>query len=87
MADLKEIAWETTKSLNITNEFNYECLYQLENLYNLQRRVQDITNQAASALQNGKIEELMTILNIMKQLDFQLEEDYIIMLKSINDCE
>ena len=87
LADLKEIAWETTKSLNITNEFNYECLYQLESLYNLQKRVQNIMNQAADALQNAKIEELMTILNIMKQLDLQLEEDYINMLETIDSCK
>jgi len=87
LADLKEIAWETTKSLNITNEFNYECLYQLESLYNLQKRVQNIMDQAADALQNAKIEELMTILNIMKQLDLQLEEDYVNMLETIDSCK
>jgi len=87
LADLKEIAWETTKSLNITNEFNYECLYQLESLYNLQRRVQNIMDEAADALQNAKIEELMTILNIMKQLDLQLEDHYINMLETIDNCK
>lgn len=86
LADLKEIAWETTKSINITNEFNYECLYELENIYNLQRRVQSIMDQAVNALQNGKINELMTILNIMKQLDTQLEKHYISMLKDIDNC-
>lgn len=86
LADLKEIAWETTKSINITNEFNYECLYDLENIYNLQGRVQNTMDKAVNALQNGKINELMTILNIMKQLDTQLEEHYISMLEDINNC-
>jgi len=86
LADLKEIAWETTKSINITNEFNYECLYELENIYNLQKRVQGIMDQAVNALQNAKINELMTILNIMKQLDTQLEEHYSSMLNDIDDC-
>lgn len=86
LADLKEIAWETTKSISITNEFNYECLYELENIYNLQQRVQDIMDQAVNALQNAKINELMTILNIMKQLDTQLEEHYSSMLNDIDDC-
>ncbi|MFT5824479.1 MAG: hypothetical protein ACI8ZM_005747, partial [Crocinitomix sp.] len=33
---LTEIAWKTTTTLNVMNEFNYECLYELESIYNLQ---------------------------------------------------
>ena len=37
---LKKIAWETTIAKNISAEFSYGCLYELESVYNLQQRVQ-----------------------------------------------
>ncbi len=32
---LTEIAWETTIALNISVDFSYDCLYELESVYNL----------------------------------------------------
>ena len=73
---LTEIAWRTTTTLNVTNEFNYECLYELESIYNLQRRVQIEINKSADALQKGELEELMNILNFLNQLGSQLQTNY-----------
>jgi hypothetical protein len=86
LAELSQIAWETTRSINITNEFDYECLYELESIYNLQRRVESEIEKAASALQKREINELMSILEFLNQYDIQLEKDYKSMLKNIINC-
>ena len=83
---LTEIAWKTTTTLNVTNEFNYECLYELESVYNLQRRVQSEINKSADALQRGKLEELMIILEFVNQLGNQLKVDYDSINKNILNC-
>lgn len=83
---LTEIAWKTTTTLNVTNEFNYECLYELESMYNLQRRVQNEINKSADALQKRDIEELMHVLDFLDQLGGQLQESYTAMLKNIKNC-
>jgi len=83
---LTEIAWRTTTTLNVTNEFNYECLYELESIYNLQRRVQIEINKSADALQKGELEELMNILNFLNQLGSQLQTNYNSVKKNILNC-
>lgn len=83
---LTEIAWKTTTTLNVTNEFNYDCLYELESLYNLQRRVQIEINKSADALQQGKLEELLIILEFLNQLGGQLQNDYESVKKNISNC-
>ncbi|NER14942.1 hypothetical protein GWK08_15910 [Leptobacterium flavescens] len=83
---LNKIAWDTTKSINITNEFDYECLYDLESMYNLQDRVLNEVNKAAEALQKGKMKELMSVLRFLHQLDLQLIDRYNDVLKNINSC-
>jgi len=84
--DLTQIAWETTRSINITNEFDYECLYEFESIYNLQRLVLKEIDKAANALQRGQLNELMNIINFMNQLNPQLIESYEEMLATIDDC-
>jgi len=83
---LTEIAWKTTSTLNVTNEFSYECLYELESLYNLQRRVQIEINKSADAMQQGKLEELMVILEFINQLGSQLQNDYESIKRNISNC-
>ena len=83
---LTEIAWKTTTTLNVTNEFNYECLYELESIYNLQRRVQIEINKSADALQKGELEELMSILNFLNQLGGQLQTNYNSVKKNLLNC-
>ncbi len=88
LVELSDIAWETTKSLEILNEFGYECLYELESIYNLQARVQTEINKAGDALQqNSNIDPLLRVLNFLIQLESQLEEDYQQMLQNINNCD
>jgi hypothetical protein len=86
LAELSQIAWETTRSINTTNEFDYECLYELESMYNLQRRVENEIEKAANALQKQEINELMSILIFLNQYDIQLEKDYQNMLENIKNC-
>ncbi len=83
---LSQIAWETTKSIGITNEFNYECLYDLESTYNLQQRVQNEVNKAANALQKREITSLTNILGFLEQLNTQLIKNYQDILLNIENC-
>ena len=83
---LTEIAWKTTTTLNVSNEFNYECLYELESMYNLQRRVQDEINKSANSLQKRELEGLMNVLEFLEQLGIQLQDSYDGMLENINNC-
>ena len=83
---LTEIAWKTTTTLNVSSEFNYECLYELESMYNLQRRVQNEINKSANALQKRELEDLMHVLEFLEQLGSQLQESYNAMLENIDNC-
>jgi len=83
---LTEIAWETTRAISITNEFNYECLYELESMYHIQRRVQLEVDKASEALQKRELKELMNILGFLNQLDVQLKESYVEVLTNIENC-
>ena len=83
---LNEIAWDTTKTLSILNEFDYECLYDLESMYSLQRLVQKEINKASDALQKRELKELMNILGFLNQLNSQLSENYKTVLENIENC-
>ena len=86
LAELTEIAWETTKDMGIANEFGFDCLYELENMYNVQRLVQNEINKSAEALQSSDIERLVMVLEFIRQLDAQLERDYNRVLERIDIC-
>jgi hypothetical protein len=70
--DLQNIAWETAKMSNITQEFNYECLQVLVDIYTTQdiyyREHQKILNHFVSADHS----KLLTALLIEQQLKAQL---------------
>ncbi len=84
--ELTEIAWETARTINIANEFDYECLYDLESMYNLQQMVKKEVNKAADALQKRELRNLMSILEFMNQLDLQLLKKYEEMLENMQNC-
>ncbi len=86
VATLTEIAWKTTTTLNVINEFNYECLYELESIYNLQRRVQIEINKSGDALQNREFDKLKMILNFLNQTGDELQKDYNSVKKNIINC-
>ena len=84
--ELSKIAWETSRATGIFNEFGFDCLYELESMYNLQRLVEKEVNNALAALQDGSIKRLLRILTFIDQLDHQLEDNYRQMLKNLKDC-
>nr|WP_299345028.1 hypothetical protein [Allomuricauda sp.] len=86
LAELSKIAWETSKTTAIVNEFDYECLFDLEGTYNLQALVANEMSKAASALQNREIDQLQRILDFIRQVDLSLEADYKRSLEEINNC-
>jgi hypothetical protein len=86
LVELSDIAWETTKSLDILNEFGYECLYELESMYSLQSRVQKEIDKSSDALQNNDLDALLIILSFIDQLEIQLEKKYKKTLSLIDNC-
>lgn len=86
LISLSQIAWETTKQMGIANDFGYDCLYDLEDVYSLQDIVQLEVNKAANALQNHEIQSLLRILEFLKQLDMQLIDAYKEMLTRLDSC-
>ena len=86
LASLSDIAWETTKDLRLADEMGFECLYDLENLYNVQQMVLVEINKSSEALQNEDIGGLLRILEFISQLDRQLEDHYRNMLDQMEIC-
>ncbi|WP_282162491.1 hypothetical protein [Ulvibacterium marinum] len=86
LAELSKIAWETSKTTGIVNEFNYDCLYGLQGIYNLQDLVMKEMDKASNALQNQEIELLLRVLDFIRQMDSSLEKEYEAFLKRITDC-
>ena len=86
LPELTQIAWETTRSLDASNQFGFECLYELESTYNLQKRVENEVEKAALALQKREIEDLMNILEFLNQYETQLDEDYNATLSNLDKC-
>ncbi len=87
LAALTDIAWETTKDMGIANDFGFECLYDLENLYNRQRLVENEISKAARALQDEDVRRLLRVLEFLSQLDSQLEEAYQETLENLDQCQ
>ncbi|MER3373991.1 MAG: hypothetical protein RIM83_05075 [Allomuricauda sp.] len=87
ITDLSSIAWDVSKSTGIFHEFGYDCLYDLQALYNTQDLVKNQMDKATEALRNKSMEELVGTLGFMKQLEDQLEDQYRDMLTSIDDCK
>lgn len=87
LIELTEIAWKTAQSLSIANEFSYDCLYELERMYNLQTKVKNGFDIIANALGNNEdIKVIIRWLKIVNQLDVQLEQDYRKTLEDIEKC-
>ena len=84
--ELSKIAWETSKTTGIFNEFGFDCLYELEGMHNLQELVTKEVGNAVSALQQGNIERLLRVLEFLDQMDRQLEEDYKKVLENLDGC-
>lgn len=87
LPEITDIAWSTARSLSVSNEFDYECMYELESMYNLQKRVQNEVDKAADALQKREMKNLINILEFLDQLDSQLLKSYKNVLDNIEMCK
>lgn len=87
LPELTQIAWQTTQTLGVVRTFQYECLYELEKVYNLQRSYQDIVDKAVEALQRKDMHELTNIVNFSRQFDQTLESHYQNALATIEACQ
>ena len=87
ITDLSSIAWEISKSTGIFHEFGYDCLYQLQGLYNTQELVKNELKNATEALRDESIDDLVRILVVLGQLESQLESQYKSALESIPNCK
>ncbi len=87
ISDLSSIAWDISKSTGIFHEFGYDCLYQIQAMYNTQELVEREFEKATEALRNQSIDDLVRILGILHQLENQLERQYRNMIVNIENCE
>ncbi|UTW67714.1 hypothetical protein KFE94_06275 [bacterium SCSIO 12643] len=83
---LTDIAWKTTVSTNISSELSFECMYQLENVYNLQAKVVEEVSKASNSLKKETIDELIRILKFSTQLGTQLQKEYNETERKILNC-
>ncbi len=86
ISDLSSIAWDIAKSTGIFHEFGYDCLYELQGMYNTQDLVKKELNNATNALREGSMNELVRVLDVMEQMESQLEAQYKDMIRNINNC-
>ncbi len=84
--ELTQIAWETTRVIGATKEFNYDCLYNIEKVYNLQRLFQREIEVAMEATRQGDMSSLVKVLNFSQQFYPQLEAAYQETINQIDDC-
>ncbi|NAY92208.1 hypothetical protein GTQ34_09780 [Muricauda sp. JGD-17] len=87
ITDLSSIAWDISKSTGIFHEFGYDCLYELQALYNTQELVKSEIRNATNALRDQSIDDLIRILGVLRQLEEQLEAQYKNMLENISNCK
>ncbi|MEY8868010.1 hypothetical protein AB9K24_00785 [Meridianimaribacter flavus] len=83
---LTNIAWKTTISTNISSKLSFECMYQLENVYNLQGKVMEEVNKASNSLKKETIDELIRSLKFSTQLGIQLQKEYKETERKIKNC-
>ena len=87
IVELTDIAWKTAQSLNVVNDLSYNCLYELESLYNLQNKVMNGFEKITQTLGDFKgIKGIIRWLNIVYQFEEELIEDYQRMLEDIESC-
>ncbi|MEX0313137.1 MAG: hypothetical protein AB3N18_03095 [Allomuricauda sp.] len=87
ISDLSSIAWDISKSTGIFHEFGYDCLYQLQGIYNTQELVEKEFEKATEALRDQSVDDLVRILDILEQLENQLERQYKDMIQNIDNCK
>lgn len=87
LPELSGIAWKTALRLNIFNELSYDCLYQLESMYNLQTKVIEGYDRVSNFLINeDQLPLLINWLDIVEQYGEALSQDYEKVLQNIESC-
>lgn len=85
--DLQNIAWETSKMSNITNELNYDCLQVLVKIYSLQEIFTNEQKKILNHFVNAEHDKLLSALLIVQQLKSQLLNVMVEGQKEINNCD
>ncbi|WP_298898492.1 hypothetical protein [uncultured Psychroserpens sp.] len=86
ITNLRFIALETAKSTNALGKINYDCLYNLEDLYSQKYRVSRLINRAVELMQEGDFEGLLRNLKQIRQLQVQLIQHYEKTKYIFSDC-
>jgi hypothetical protein len=84
---LSKIAWETSTTMNILGEFSYDCLFVLEDTYNLQEITQAQFDKVVESLGASDLEGLAKNINLLIQFQESLRTKYNGLLIEIDQCK
>ena len=84
--ELTQIAWETTQTIGVAKEFDYDCLYEIEKAYNLQRSFLREMEKVAEAMQQQDVQRMATTLSFSNDYGATLENYYQNVLNQIDNC-
>ena len=87
LEDLQNIAWETAKMSDITNEMDYNCLQVLVKIYALQEIFTQEQQKILNQFVNAEHTKLLSALRIVEQLKTQLLQALIEGQKKIKNCD
>ncbi len=83
---IKNIAWETSKMSNITNEFDYDCLQELVEVYSLQELYLEEQQKVLGYVINQDLIKINRVLYLLQQLRAQLLESIREAKEAVQDC-
>lgn len=67
LSDFSAIAYETSKSIQILSEFDFDCLYNIESIYNNQVAIQDENRNLLQAIYSKDLEKIELIVDVSIQ--------------------
>jgi hypothetical protein len=85
--DVQNIAWETSKMSDITNEISYDCLHALVKIYSLQEIFINEQQKLLSHFVNAEHNKLLSALGIVEQLKTQLLNNMVEGQNQIKSCD
>lgn len=84
---LSKIAWETSATMNILGEFNYNCLYLMEDIYSLQDITQTQFDKVIESLGAADLEGLVKNIDFLIQFQESLRIKYNVLLIELDQCK
>jgi len=87
LKDLQNIAWETAKMSNVTNEIDYDCLQSLVKIYTLQEIFIKEQQKILNHIINAEHAKLRSSLLIVQQLESRLLESIIEGQEEFKNCD